>query len=1027
MDIQSDTHRVKYLFLCSTLIFFAACSTTNPSGDTAADTVQIDVAQDTAKTKDTKPVTDTALGEASAPDSDTVKAPDTTVADSATLSDTTGPDTQQSDLPDGSPTSDTASVGPFSIECTEDQNCIFPCAKGKCAEGLCTFSAPQDGCVIIDPVKKLGGCVEHGSLSPGSNCLFCNSQLSPSAWTSVFVNETLEGGLGTLATSNLTGSKAKWQLSDTRAVTGTYSLYFGDSTSNSYDVGSHAHGRATTDHLVVPEGISPTLNFALWLDTEQTKDYDFMRVLIIRQDGTEEELWHSNSIGGTTEGGFIPVAINLDTIAGQTVQISWEFNTIDDLINSYEGAYIDNIRLTSGCCATDADCDDGNGCTNDACSESGEGCIHTAIETCCNTTVDCDDDNACTIDSCTGLGGECNHQPIADCCITQKDCDDADPCTEDLCNNDTQTCGHQPLCCEKDGDCNDKDKCTLGACIEGQCLYDFICCLNDTECDDGQYCTLDQCLDGDCVSTPAALPGCCVPELFNQAFDSDEDPLAEWTVSPEIGGVGWQVAAAGNPQSPPNALYYGNPVTQNFNSNGKNSGTAVSGPIDLPNNVAIALNLKVYIDAETSNSYDKFWLKVITPVEEITILQKSNLTNKAWKSFVIDLSYLGGQTVQLQFEFDSVDSVSNTGLGLLVDDLSLTTTCEKKGCSNNSDCASKFKCTTGVCEQGSCVYVDSCCGTDEDCNDNQVCTQDVCKQGVCGFNEIPGCCETEAECDDGNPCTFNNCSGYGGQCANDPVPGCCLTNKACDDEDQCSLDVCEDNVCEYQNLCCADASECDDGDDVCTKDDCVDSFCQYTPTGVEGCCEEEPVNWNMEAEIGFIVNQSKLPCTWQITDAGKSQSGTGVLYYGNGTNYDCGANNGTATSPEIKLQGSYGYTLSFFLYMDTESSVSYDKLFVKILAGGKAFEVWNKSKLGGAKVWKNHVIDLNAFAGQAINIEFAFDTKDSIANSGQGVFIDDVIIKSSCAGVTCATNPECNDAIGGTTDTCVAGFCSYSL
>ena len=486
----------------------------------------------------------------------------------------------------------------------------------------------------------------------------------------------------------------------------------------------------------------------------------------------------------------------------------------------------------------------------------------------------------------------------------------------------------------------------------------------------------------------------------------------------------------GNPQSQPNVLYYGNPAASNFDSGGKNAGKAVSAPIELPTGVEVSIALQIYIDTESGNSYDNLWMRIITPSETILLIQKSNLTTKQWKKFNFDLSYLGGQTIQIEFEFDSKDGIANTGLGVLIDDISIGTSCEPKTCTNNNGCVSKFKCTAGSCVEGVCEYIDSCCSGDDECDDDKVCTTDTCTNGQCLFKEIAGCCESDFDCDDKNACTLDLCSGFGGTCENNTIDGCCLSNKDCDDQDTCTIDTCDENACSYTNVCCADDSECNDGDDVCTEDKCVDSFCQYIPTGVEGCCEENPVTWDFESPLDFIFNETKPPCSWQIADAGKAKSGSGSLYYGDiiAGNYSCGgANEGSATTESITLLPGFGYTLTFHVYMATEASNSYDKLFVYIHHEGKKMEVWNKSKLGGTNSWKTHTLNLNAFAGKTFHLEFFFDTIDGVLNSYAGVFIDDFSITSTCASVTCANNGNCNDGIGQTSDTCDAGVCTYSL
>ena len=46
--------------------------------------------------------------------------------------------------------------------------------------------------------------------------------------------------------------------------------------------------------------------------------------------------------------------------------------------------------------------------------------------------------------------------------------------------------------------------------------------------------------------------------------------------------------------------------------------------------------------------------------------------------------------------------------------------------------------------------------------------------------------------------------------------------------------------------------------------------------------------------------------------------------------------------------------------------------------------------------WMAVSVDLSAYAGQTIGITFEFDTVDSVANSTEGVFIDDIFIYDNC-------------------------------
>ena len=105
-------------------------------------------------------------------------------------------------------------------------------------------------------------------------------------------------------------------------------------------------------------------------------------------------------------------------------------------------------------CTTDADCDDGNGCTTDTCD--GGVCTYATIADCvpCATAADCDDGNGCTTATCSA-NGACEHLAREGCipCATAADCDDLNPCTTDTCTGGA--CGHTDVAGCGPEQCND--------------------------------------------------------------------------------------------------------------------------------------------------------------------------------------------------------------------------------------------------------------------------------------------------------------------------------------------------------------------------------------------------------------------------------------------------------------------------------------------------------------------------------------------------------------------------------------------
>ena len=75
--------------------------------------------------------------------------------------------------------------------------------------------------------------------------------------------------------------------------------------------------------------------------------------------------------------------IGLSAWAGQTVTIQLKYNIIS-AGNGNHQAYIDDVQIVRDCCQSDADCDDGKGCTQDSCSGI---CENIPEEGCCGDAL----------------------------------------------------------------------------------------------------------------------------------------------------------------------------------------------------------------------------------------------------------------------------------------------------------------------------------------------------------------------------------------------------------------------------------------------------------------------------------------------------------------------------------------------------------------------------------------------------------------------------------------------------------------
>ncbi len=149
------------------------------------------------------------------------------------------------------------------------------------------------------------------------------------------------------------------------------------------------------------------------------------------------------------------------------------------------------------------------------------------------------------------------------------------------------------------------------------------------------------------------------------------------------------------------------------------------------------------------------------------------------------------------------------------------------------------------------------------------------------------------------------------------------------------------------------------------------------------------------------------PSLWMLQDSSGRQRGisTRNWYYGNsGTlTYNTGAtNSGAIRSSVISLPAGYArMSLRFWGWHETEpqrpgfSLNDFDRKEVTIFDGNgnplSATVIGNSAAPGD---WYQEVIDLTAYAGQSIIIQFRFDTVDNLNNDFEGWYIDDVQIVS---------------------------------
>ncbi len=359
-------------------------------------------------------------------------------------------------------------------------------------------------------------------------------------------------------------------------------------------------------------------------------------------------------------------------------------------------------------CQSDEECDDGLPCTPDLCVDGL--CVHDAPPgLCCTGHADCDDQVSCTDDKC--VGGFCKHYKDDNfCCGTDADCAQPDPCESGVCVNEECTFPPVPGCCYADHECADGQAETVDLCAGHACIHSLAdpptSCETDADCPVPNECVETSCLGNLCTHAPADKPGCCggpadcddgqpctadtctafhcghspvagfVPHV---EWDFDNGSLEGFKITGGSGAVTWQLSDA-MAISAPWSLYFGDPGGPTLNNGKTVAGTVTTPPATLADAGPHLLRAWTFIDCEPLFSRDVVSIRVQHGAEETEVWTKEDIggtTGLTWKEIEIDLTPLdlGGETIQLVFSFDSIDSLNNDYQGIYFDDIRVLWPC----------------------------------------------------------------------------------------------------------------------------------------------------------------------------------------------------------------------------------------------------------------------------------------------------------------------------------------------------------------
>ncbi|MEZ4265197.1 MAG: hypothetical protein R3F39_02375 [Myxococcota bacterium] len=211
---------------------------------------------------------------------------------------------------------------------------------------------------------------------------------------------------------------------------------------------------------------------------------------------------------------------------------------------------------------------------------------------------------------------------------------------------------------------------------------------------------------------------------------------------------------------------------------------------------------------------------------------------------------------------------------------------------------------------------------------------------------------------------------------------------------------------------CLVAADCDDGD-PCTDSACEDGLCVVTSSEAAGCCGTKLGSWRFDGGTaeGFTQIAQTGTLKWQpvshtdpITSAPRFTSAPYALYFGDPSkpfpDFDTGeVVAATIATPTVLLPKTGRASVRFQVFVDVEPSANFHLLTLEVSSGQSVQQVWSKAKL--AQVPTNGFVpvevDLTPWIGKAVSLRFRFDSVVSSFNFGEGVYIDDIVIDSSCA------------------------------
>jgi hypothetical protein len=220
---------------------------------------------------------------------------------------------------------------------------------------------PSSGALAGGEATNVSVCINAAanSLTAGSysdTVTFSNfvtgvTQLRPVTLTvqaniaTLFLADFESGNQGFTYTADPDATSNLWHTTTRRSTSPSHSQYYGLEATGTYDTGARNAGNLVSPPISLVGAIGPvTLSFKYFLQTEQFPGFDVVTVLISTNAGST---WIT--LGTLPDSAsFTTWSSDISVHTGKTVLVEFNFDTVDNINNGFEGWYIDDVTITGG-------------------------------------------------------------------------------------------------------------------------------------------------------------------------------------------------------------------------------------------------------------------------------------------------------------------------------------------------------------------------------------------------------------------------------------------------------------------------------------------------------------------------------------------------------------------------------------------------------------------------------------------------------------------------------------------------------